>query len=165
MNNIYGSFCQKIHHLYECSLWGDGEASSAPLLFLTSPWEEERARGTESLSEKKAIWEHRLKLSQWEQSVPLRAASMWDFPKHDTYSAWASSACREDTEFGWHGICNNTMKFALLVRLFGSTPDGCRGWQSPQAGYCEVLIRLFEAFQRRIPASAKKRVRRWREEI
>ncbi len=119
----------------------------------------------ESLSEKKAIWEHRLKLSQWEQSVQLRAASMWDFPKHDTYSAWASSACKEDTEFGWHGICNNTMKFALLVRLFGSTPDGCRGWQSPQAGYCEVLIRLFEAFQRRIPASAKKRVRCWREEI
>ncbi len=46
-----------------------------------------------------------------------------------------------------------------------SPAEGCRGWQSPQAGYCEVLIRLFEAFQRRIPASAKKRVRRWREEI
>ncbi len=60
---------------------------------------------------------------------------------------------------------NNTMKFALIVRLFGSTPDGCRGWQILQAGYCEVLIRLFEAFQWRIPASAKKRVRRWREEI
>ncbi len=58
-----------------------------------------RARGVESLSEKKAICEHRearLKLLQWDQSVPLSAASVWDFPKHDTHSAWVSSAYRGD---------------------------------------------------------------------
>ncbi len=83
------------------SLW---PARSNPLpccLFLTGPWEEEngRARGAQSLSEKKAIRERRearLKLSQWEQSVPLSTASAWDFPKHDTHSAWVSSACRGD---------------------------------------------------------------------
>ncbi len=134
----------------ECSLCGDGEARghwagmsllvtgcSNPLLrcfFLTGPWEEEKGEGgwgTESLSEKKDIRAHRearLKLSQWEQSVPWRAESAWDFTKHDTHSAWESSACRGDLHVlkWWRGICNNTVKFALLVRLFGSTTDGCR---------------------------------------
>ncbi len=45
-------------------------------------------------------------------------------------------------------------------RLFGSTPDGCRGWLCLQAGRCEVLILLLEAFQRRIPSSAKSQRRR-----
>ncbi len=87
------------------SLCGDSEALSrrelichrsakilCPLFFLTDPWEKEngRARGAESLSEKKADREHRearLKLSQCEQSAPLSAASAWDFPKCDRYSA------------------------------------------------------------------------------
>ncbi len=57
-------------------------------------------------------------------------------------------------------ICNKAVKFALLVRLFRLTSDSCRGWPSLQAGCCEVLIRLLEAFQRRIPASAKSQRRR-----
>ncbi len=122
-------------------------------------------RGMESLSEKKAIRkrrEARLKLSQWEQSVPLRAESAWNFPKHVTHSAWASSACRGDLQVlqSWRGICKNAVKFALLVRLFGSTPDGCRGWPSLQAGRFEVLIQLLEAFQWQIPASAESQRRR-----
>ncbi len=56
-----------------------------------------------------------------------------------------------------------------FVRLFGSTPDGCRGWPSLQAGRCEVLMRLLEAFQRESwhqrKESAKKAVHHWREEI
>ncbi len=69
--------------------------------FITGPWEAEnwRARGAESLSEKKAILERRearLKHSQWEQSAPLSAASPLDFPKHDTHSAWVSCACKAD---------------------------------------------------------------------
>ncbi len=134
----------------ECSLCGNGEACghwadvsslvtgcSNPLprcFFLTGTWEEEngRARVLESLSVKKAICERRearKKLSQWEQSVPLSTASAWDFPKHDTHSAWVSSAYRGDLHFlQWRrGICNNAVKFALLVRLFLSTQDGCRG--------------------------------------
>ncbi len=125
--------------------------SSAPLLFPHRSWGGRKGgvRGTESLSEKKAIRarrEARMKLSQWEQSVPLRAES-----------ALASSACRGDLHvFQWqHRFCNNAVKFALLVRLFGSTPDSCRGWPSLQVGLCEVLIWLLEAFQRRIPASVK----------
>ncbi len=72
-------------------------------------------------------------------------------------SALASSACRGDLHvLQWQRrICNNAVKFALLVRLFGSTPYSCRGWPSLQVGLCEVLIWLLEAFQRRIPASAK----------
>ncbi len=85
------------------------------------------ARGTELLYEKKAIRNRRkarLKLSQWERSVPLIAASVWDFPKHDIHSAWVSSACRGDVQvLQWRcGICNNVVKFALLVRLL----DRCR---------------------------------------
>ncbi len=122
-------------------------------------------RGAQLLSEKKAIREcreARLKISQWEQSVPLSAASAWDFPKHDTHSAWVSSACRGDLHIlKWRrGICDRDVNFSLLVRLFGSTPDGCRGWPSLQAGRCKVLIRLLEAFQRRIPGSAKSQRRR-----
>ncbi len=77
------------------------------------------------------------------------------------------SACRGNLHvLQWRrGICNNAVKFSLLMRLFGSTPDGCRGWPSLQIGRCEVLIRLLEAFQRRISASAKKWVHHWREEI
>ncbi len=63
--------------------------SSAHCLFLTNPWEEGngRARGVESLSEKKANLEcrdARLKHSQCEHSAPLSTASAWDFPKHVT---------------------------------------------------------------------------------
>ncbi len=103
-----------------------------------------RHGGAESLSEKKAIRESRearLKLSQWEQSqsVPLSAASAWDFSKHYTYSAWESFACRGDLHvLQWRrGICNNTVKFALLVRLFGSMPVVAEGWPSLQSGCCE----------------------------
>ncbi len=166
----------------ECSLCGDGEArghwagvsslvtgcsNPLPTVFSSQvPGRKKRGvRGAQSLSEKKAIWEcreARLKISQWEHSVPLSAASAWDFPKHDTYSAWVSSACRWDLHIlKWRcGICNKAVNFSLLVSLFGSTPDGCRGWPSLQAGHCEVLIRLLEAFQRRIPGSAKSQRRR-----
>ncbi len=78
-----------------------------------------------SLSEKKAIRERRearLKLSQWEQSVPLSAA-------------WIDAR--------W---------------LQGMT-------ESASWSLWEVPIRLLEAFQWRIPASAEKGVRHWREEI
>ncbi len=66
-------------------------------LFLTGPWEEEhgRARGAESHSEKKAIRERRearLKLSQWEQSVPLSTVSAWGFPKRDRHQC-AGKSC------------------------------------------------------------------------
>ncbi len=167
----------------EFSLCGDGEACghwagvsslvtgcSNPLprcFFLTGLWEEEKGRawGTQSFSQKKALRERRearLKLSQREQSVPLSAASAWDFPKHGTHSTWVSSLCRGDLNIlQWRrDICNNAVKFALLVRLFGSMPDGCRGWPSLRAGCCEILMRLLEAFQWRIPASAKSQQRR-----
>ncbi len=135
--------------------------------FLTGPWEEEngRARGAESLSEVKAIREHRearLKLSQWEQSVPLCAASVWNFPKHDTHSAWVSSACRgrparlSMTARHLQLILVKFQKFALRINV---------GWlqgmtESASWSLREVLIRLLEAFQRRIPESAKSQQRR-----
>ncbi len=74
------------------------------------------ARGTELLYEKKAIRKRR--------KARLSAVSVWDFPKHDIHSAWVSSACRGDVQVlqWWCGICNNVVKFALLVRLL----DRCR---------------------------------------
>ncbi len=47
---------------------------------------------------------------------PLSTVLVWDSPKHDTPSAWVSSACRGDLHvLQWRcGICN---KFVLLVRL------------------------------------------------
>ncbi len=128
----------------ECFLCGDGKAlwhcagvsslftgCSNPLprcFFLTGPREEEngRVQGAESLSEVKAIREHRevrLKLSQWEQSVPLCARSAWNFPKHDSHSAWVSSACRGDLHvLQWRrGIC----KFFVEIWEICSS-DRCR---------------------------------------
>ncbi len=62
---------------------------------------------------------------------PLSAASVWDSPKHDTPSAWVSSACRGDLHvLKWRcGICNNAaLKFAVfLVRLLD------RGWGSTES--------------------------------
>ncbi len=152
----------------ECSLCADGEARchwasvsslgtgfSNPLprcFFLTGPWEKEkgRARGTESLSEKKAIRER----------GEARLGVSVGFPQ-----AWHTLSVSVSRVQGRPGaprrcICNNAVKFALLVRLFRLTSDSCRGWPSLQAGCCEVLIRLLEAFQRRIPASAKSQRRR-----
>ncbi len=76
--------------------------------------------------------------------------------------AWAPSICLTMTV--WHLQLRREM--CSLVMRFGSMQDGCRGWPSLQDGRCErVPIRLLEAFQWRIPASAKNGVRRWREEI
>ncbi len=87
-----------------------------PLFFLIDPWdkENEMARVAESLSEKKADRERRearLKRSQFEQSAPLSAASTWDFPKRDTYSAWVSSVCRGRCS----EICSSSKAFLDLT--------------------------------------------------
>ncbi len=67
--------------------------------FLTGSWEEGsgRARGAESLSEKKAIREHRearLISSQWVHSIPVSAASAWALPKQEVHWLWPSAVCR-----------------------------------------------------------------------
>ncbi len=46
------------------------------------------------------------------------------------------------------GICNNAVKFALLVRL-RSTPDGCRGWPICKLAAARGSIRLLRHFNGR----------------
>ncbi len=160
------------------SLCGDGEeyghwadvsslntGCSTPLprcFLLTGPWEEEngRERRAESLSEKKAICERR------------ELGSALDFPKHDTHSAWLSSACRGFPHVlqWWCGICNNpVLKFALLVRLFFRSHRIAAG----DDRICKLVaargpIQLLRRFnggslhQRRV---SKDSLHRWREEI
>ncbi len=165
-----------------CGHWADASSlvtgCSNPLprcFFLTGPWEEEngRARGAESLSGKKAILEGRearLKLSQWEQSATLSTASAWDFPKHDTHSAWVSSACRGDLHVYNDGAAFATTPFEIcsfrgsvdrrrmaagmtesVSWALREVQSGCWGISTADPGVSEE--------------SAKKEVCRWREEI
>ncbi len=84
--------------------------------FLTDPWEEEngRARGVESLSEKKANRdrrEARLKHSQCEHSAPLSAASAWDFPKLVHICKALQPGCPRLT--GQSPFCLNTLSYGF----------------------------------------------------
>ncbi len=90
--------------------------SSAPLFF---PHRSLGGRKRDGTRGGVARWKESYLQVQWEQSVPMSKASAWDFPKHDTHSAWMSSACRGDLHvLQWRcGICNNAIQFALLVRL------------------------------------------------
>ncbi len=156
-----------------CGHWADASSlvtgCSNPLprcFFLTGPWEEEngRARGAESLSGKKAILEGRearLKLSQWEQSATLSTASVWDFPKHDTHSAWVSSACRGDLHVYNDGAAFATTPFEICsFRGSGDRRRMAAGMTESVSWAYERSNPAAEAFQRRIPASAKSQRRR-----
>ncbi len=165
-----------------CGHWADasslvtGCSNTLPRsFFLTGPWEEEngRARGAESLSGMKAILEGRearLKLSQWEQSATLSTASAWDFPKHDTHSAWVSSACRGDLHVYNDGAAFATTPFEIcsfrgsvdrrrmaagmtesVSWALREVQSGCWGISTADPGVSEE--------------TAKKGVCRWREEI
>ncbi len=137
------------------------EASKAAIQFIVTHTERDhvarsRCRGAESDSETKL----RVCTERQDMKLAMRvdspsAASTWDLPKHDTHSTWVSSALQ-----WWRGICNNALKFALLVRFFGSTPDGCRAWPSLQAGCSRGPNPTAWGV-----SMVKKGVHRWREEI
>ncbi len=117
---------------------GDGESEARWV------WGQEngRARGAESLSEKKAIRVRREVRLMCEHSISVRAASAWGLPRQETHSEWPSSACREVLHElqQRRGICNNTAalleKFAILARWMAagyelvSAPDAEGGSKS-----------------------------------
>ncbi len=110
--------------------------------------------------------EARLKLSQWEQSVPLSTVSAWDFPKHDTgWPAHLTTTTRHLQER--REICSFREALWINARwLQGMT-------ESTSWSLLEILIRLLRHFnggsqrqrRREFVAEEKKSEMQWLEQL